>query len=191
MVRKFTTSNNKGFLFQMNYYDSQVPLELTVRNEGLISSVNPPTNDIMYNTFSKLELTGNNLHIRGTSHNVGIEYSQNTNVERTIILENTSTYQRYAYNASSITNGDYKVNLIVSDGLDKTRAWFDTSLDISNLQQGIYAIYIKTKGAGGEDYGELNDLLYTEINQKTTINGKSVYLRRVDNKRFRIELVIE
>ena len=53
MARKFTTSNNKGFLFQMNYYDSKVPLELTVRNEGLISSVNPPTNDVMYNTFTK------------------------------------------------------------------------------------------------------------------------------------------
>lgn len=191
MIRKVTTSNNKGFLFQMNYYDSKVPLEVTVRDEGLISSVNPPTNDVMYNTFTKLEFAGNNLHIRGTSHNVGVDYSNGANVERSIILENTSTYKRYGYNTSSITNGDYKVNLRVSDGLDKTRAWFDTNLDISNLPSGTYAIYIKTKGNGGEDYGELNDLLYTNINQKTTINGKTAYLKRVDDKRFRIELVIE
>ena len=175
----------------MNYYDSKVPLELTVRDEGLISSVNPPTSDVMYNTFTKLEFLENNLHIRGTSHNVGVGYSQGTNVERSIILENISTYQRFSYNVGSITNGDYKVNLRVSDGFDKTRAWFDTSIDISNLPKGIYAIYIKTKGDGGEDYGELNDLLYTNINQKTTISGKNVYLRRIDNKRFRIELVIE
>lgn len=191
MTRKFTTSNNKGFLFQMNYYDSKVPLELTVRDEGLISSVNPPTNDVMYNTFTKLELTNNNLHIRGTSHNVGVGYTQGTNVERSLILEDVSNYKRYTHNIGSITDGDYKVNLRVSDGLDKTRAWFDTSVDISNLPKGIYAIYIKTKGDGGEDYGELNDLLYTNINQKTTIDGKNVYLRRIDNKRFRIELVIE
>lgn len=191
MARKFTTSNNKGFLFQMNYYDSKVPLELTVRDEGLISSINPPTSDVMYNTFTKLELTNNILHIRGTSHNVGVEYNKDTNVERSIILENVSTYKRYTHNIGSITDGDYKVNLRVSDGLDKTRAWFDSSIDISNLPKGIYAIYIKTKGNGGEDYGELNDLLYTNINQKTTLDGKNVYLRRVDNKRFRIELVIE
>lgn len=191
MARKFTTSNNKGFLFQMNYYDSKVPLELIVRDEGLISSLNPPTGDVMYNTFTKLEFIGNNLHIRGTSHNVGVGYGHDTNVERSIILENISTYQRFSYSVGSITNGDYKVNLRVSDGLDKTRAWFDASLDISNLPKGIYTIYVKTKGDGGEDYGELNDLLYTDINQKATINGKNAYLRRVDSKRFRIELVIE
>lgn len=191
MARKFTTSNNKGFLFQMNYYNSSVPLELTVRDEGLISSVNPPTDDTIYNSFTKLEFNGNNLHIRGTSHSIGVNYSASTNVERTIVLENTSTFKRYSYNASSITNGDYIVTLRVSDNKDKTRAWFDTSLDISNLPKGVYAIYIKTKGDGGEDYGELNDLLFTEVNQKTTINGKKISLRRVDDKRFRIELVIE
>ena len=191
MVRKFTTSNGKGFNFQMNYYDKNVPLEVTVRDQGLISNSNPPTIDAMYNSFEKLEFIGNSLHIRGTSHSVGVGYGANVNVSRTIIFENIHTFNRFEYNVGSITNGDYAVSLRASDGKDKTRAWFDTSIDISSLPKGIYAIYIKTVGDGGEDYGELNDILYTEVNQRASIAGKTVSLRRINEKRFRIELVIE
>lgn len=191
MVRKFTTLNGKGFNFQMNYYEKEVPLEVSVRDMGLITTANPPTIDTMYNSFEKLEFIENSLHIRGTSHSVGVEYGVNSNVSRTIILENISTFERYTYDVGSITTGDYIVSLRVSDGKDKTRAWFDTIVDLSSLPKGVYAIYIHTKGAGGEDYGELNDVLYTTVNQTTSINGKNIYLRRVDSKRFRIELVIE
>jgi len=191
MARKFTTSNGKGFNFQMNYYNRSVPLEVSVRDAGLISNVNPPTIDTMFNSFEKMEFLGNSLHIRGTSHSVAVGYGAGVSVERTIVLENITTFERYSYNVGSITNGDYTVSLRASDGKDKTRAWFDSTLDISALPKGVYAIYIKTVGDGGEDYGELNDILYTQVNQKATIQGKSVSLRRVDDKRFRIELVIE
>ena len=191
MVRKVTLPNKKGILFSMNYLDKSVPMEIQVRDEGLISTNIPPTIDAMYNSFETLEFSGNKLHIKGASHNVGVDYSNNVDVKRTIILENTSNYKRYNFDASSITNGPYEITLRASDGKNKTRAWYDTNIDLTNIPSGTYAIYVKTSGNGGEDYGELSDLLYTTINQTTTINGKKTYLRRVDEKRFRIELVIE
>lgn len=191
MVRKITLSNGKGFNFQMNYYEKSVPLEVSVRDEGLISSKNPPTIDVMYNSYEKLELNDKFLNIRGTSHNVGVDYSKAQDVKRSIILENTSTFKRYNFDVGSITDGDYQVTLKVSDNKDKTRAWYNAKIDLSTLSSGVYAIYVKTSSNGFEDYGELADLFYSEIKQSTIINGKKVYLRRVDNKRFRIELVIE
>lgn len=191
MIHKFSTSNGKGFNFQMNYYDKRVPMEVSVRDGGLISSATPPTSDMMYNSFEKMEFTGNSLRIRGTSHNVGVGYGAGVSVNRKIVFENTSTFERYTYDVGSITNGDYTVSLRASDGKDKTRAWFDAKMDISALPRGVYAIYIKTSGQGGEDYGELNDILYTSVNQRAVVSGKTASLRRVDSKRFRIELVIE
>ena len=144
-----------------------------------------------FNSFEVLEFNGNKFHIKGASHNVGVDYSKDVDVKRTIVLENTSNFKRYSYNVSSIANGPYEITLRASDGKNKTRAWYDANIDLSNVPKGTYAIYVKTSGNGGEDYGELSDLLYTTINQKTTINGKKVSLKRVDEKRFRIELVIE
>lgn len=191
MAGKITLSNNKGLKFSMNFLEKNVPMDLQVRDQGLISSVNPPTIDTMFNSFNVLEFKGNNLHIRGTSHSVDVDYSKSVNVERTIVLEEITTFKRYSYDVGSITDGDYKVTLRASDGKDKTRVWFDAKIDLLNLPKGKYAIYIKTKGKGGEDYGELTDLLFTEINQRTTINGKTMYIRRVENKRLRIELIVE
>lgn len=191
ITRKNTSSTKRGYQFLMNYLERSMPMELTIRDEGLISSKNPPTRDMMYNSYTTLTLSGSKLRIRGTSHNVGVNYSANTNVERTVVLENIQTFIRKVYNAGSITTGDYQVTLKVSDGFDKTRVWYDTTIDINNLNTGVYAIYLKTKAGSNEDYGELNDILFKTLNQQTTINGKKAYLRRVNNKRYRIELVIE
>lgn len=191
MTRKHTASSGRGYHFQMNYYDKTVPLELFIRNQGLISSVNPPTLDTMYNSFTQLNFDGTNLHIRGNSHNIGVDYGVGQNVVRSIILENVNTFKRYSYNVGSITNGDYTIDLRVSDGKDKTRAWYDASLNLASLPSGTYAIYVKTASDGHEDYGELNDIAYKTIDAETTINNHRAYVRRVDEKRFRIELVIE
>lgn len=190
-ITRKNTAQTRGYQFLMNYLDRSMPMELTIRDEGLISKVNPPTIDTMYNSFTHLSFDKSKLRIRGVSHNVGVNYSTNSNVERTLVLENIENFQRKTYNVGSITNGDYQVTLKVSDGFDKTRVWFDTTIDIKDLSSGVYAIYLKTKVQNNEDYGELNDIMFKTINVKTTINGKNVYIRRVDNKRYRIELVIE
>lgn len=191
MISKITLNNNKGIKFSMNYLEKKIPMEMEVRNDGLISTSIPPTIDQMFNSFDVLELNGNNLHIKGASHNVGVDYNTNVDVKRTIILENINTYQRHSYEVGSIANGPYEITLRASDGKNKTRAWYDANINLSSLSSGIYAIYVKTTGNGGEDYGELTDLLFTTINQNSIVNGKKAYLRRIDEKRFRIELVIE
>lgn len=190
MVRKAVGNNNRGYLFQMNYYTKSRPLDISIRDKGLLASSIPPTTDKMFNLFETISFQDNQLKIRGTSHNVGINYSANQTVTRKIVLENISTFERFESEVGSITNGDYVVDLKVSDGKDKTRAWFDGGIDISNLPKGTYAIYLVTSVDGFSDFGELKDLSYRDFNQTTSINGKTYSLKRVDSKRFRMELVV-
>ena len=64
-----------------------------------------------------------------------------------------------------VDNGDYQITLVVPDNLDKTRAWFRKTIDISNLEVGTYAIQIKTKSTV-EDCGELNDIFNRNLVRK-------------------------
>ena len=85
----------------------------------------------------------------------------------------------------------YTVGATLNDKLDKTRAWFDNTIDISNIPKGEYAIYISNK-ANISDYGELNELLQRDISQiKQTINDKTYTFKVNRDKRYRIELIVE
>jgi len=190
MERKVVV-DGRGYQFRINYYKDDVPIELFIRDNNLIATSTPPTTDNMFVAYSKLNFNNNKLNIKGTSFNVGIDYSKNINVQREIIFENVSTYERISYNVGYTDNGDYQVTLRVSDGKDKTRAWFDASLDISNLAKGRYAIYVKTTVDSFTDYGELNDIFYRELPNAATINGKTMRLILNENKRNRIELIVE
>ena len=193
MARKITTENKKGILFRTNYYLKTLPIEIFVRDEGLIDNTIQPTQDNMFNSQSKIEFKESTLHIRGTSYSVGGDYSTKSDVKREIILENTKTFKRYTFTSNYIDNGDFKVVLRLSDGLDKTRAWFDTNIDISKLEVGTYLIYIKTTaGNKVSDYGELVDLFYNvNSNIKTEYGDKKAKLNLNTGKRNRIELIIE
>ncbi|MEG1495439.1 MAG: glucosaminidase domain-containing protein [Bacilli bacterium] len=191
MTRKAEGLNNRGYLFQMNYYTKSRPLDISIRNKGLIANDIPPTTDKMFNLFETIKFMNNKLQIRGTSHNVGINYGDKQLVKREIILENVETFARYSSEVGSINNGDYLVDLKVPDGKDKTRAWFDGGIDIGTLEKGVYSILIKTTVDGFSDYGELKDLSYRNFTDKVVINSKSYSFRRTDSLRFRMELVVE
>ena len=127
----------------------------------------------------------------GTSYSIGMDLSKDANVERKIIFENTKTYEKYTYNASSITNGLYQVGTTLNDGYDKTRAWFDTSIDLSKLEKGTYAIYISTK-SNVSDYGELTELLFRSLDDIVLEKDSKKYSFRVNQDlRYRIELIVE
>ena len=190
MPRKAEGEKNRGYLFEMNYYTKSRPLTIVIRDEGLLAKDIPPTTDKMYNLFEEIGFKDNSLVITGTSHNVGIDYHTNKTVTRKIVLENISTFKRYEQEVGSITNGRYVVDLKVSDGCDKTRAWFEGGINISSLEKGTYAIYVVTSVDGFSDFGELRDLTYRTFDEKMTLNGKTYTLRRVDSKRFRMELVV-
>ena len=189
MVRKVQISNDRGYLFRNNSYKVDFPIELFIRDNGLISTIEPSHSSNMFTSYRTMEIKNNSLNIIGTSYNVNGDYSKSANVERYLILENMATFERYTYNIGSIVGEE--IPLRVSDGKSKVRGWFDTTnkVDISNLPVGKYIIYIRTKTGNVDDYGELNDIfLKSTDNIKATINNKVYTVHLNKNLRFRIEL---
>lgn len=189
IVSKFT-NNNRGYQFRTNHYLKTVPIELFIRDEGLISNENAPTLDNMFNQYQDIELKDKNLFITGSSFNVGGNYSKDSKVERTIIFENTTTFDRFEYNLGYIDDGEYPITLVVPDNLDKTRAWFKNTIDLSELEIGTYAIYIHTK-SNVDDAFELNDIFLRDINTTTKINDKTYSIKVNKDARFRLELIVK
>lgn len=189
-VSKYTDLNNKGYQFRTNYYLKTIPIELFVRNNGLINDKVTPTSDNMINQYQSISLENGLLKLYGSSFNVGGNYNTSVNVERNIIFENITTFERYKFDLGYIDNGEYKITLLVPDNLDKTRAWFNKSIDISNLNKGTYAIYIETK-TNVEDYGELNDIFQREITSTMSYNNKTYSIKINENQRFRLELEVK
>ncbi len=190
ILSKYTDSNGRGYQFRTNYYLRTVPIELFIRDDGLISSENAPTADNMFNQYQSIELKDGNLILTGSSFNVGGNYSTEINVERKIVFENVDTFERYEYDLSYIDTGEYEITLIVPDNLSKTRAWFSKSVSLSEIKKGTYAIYIKTK-SNIEDAGELNDIFNRTIESSTTVGDNKVSISINKNQRFRLELNIK
>lgn len=190
IASKFTDSNNRGYQFRTNYYLKTIPIELFIRDEGLISNEIVPTIDNMFNQYQNIELKDGKLNIRGSSFNVGGDYSKETEVTRKIVFENIKTFERFEYDLGYIDNGDYEITLIVPDNLDKTRAWFNNSIDLKDLEKGTYAIYIHTK-SNVDDAAELTDIFLREINSTMKIDEKNYSIKLNNNIRFRLELEVK
>ena len=189
------TDGTKGYSLRSDYSSKEMPLELYVRNDGIITNYNTSILYNMYNQYYKIAFDGSNLSLRGTSHSFKGDYSSKSNVEREIIFENVTTFERYKFDLGSITDGDYKVSLSVSDGFDKTKAWYDKTIDISSLEVGKYSIIIRTKTDNIDDYGELYDYMWSKIDFETTYtkDDKTYKAKIVRNNdiRMRLELIIE
>ena len=134
---------------------------------------------------------GNNkLHIKGASYSYGMNLSTVSKVERKIIFENKETLKTYTFDLGSITTGLYKVALPESDNLDKTRAWYDATIDVSKLEKGTYSIFITTK-SNLTDISELNDNLRRSLkDKKATINNKDYQLKLDTKNGNNIELIV-
>lgn len=185
-----TYKDKKILTTRNNYRNSSIPLEFIIRTEEIAEKTATSTFN-QYNQFRTFEFVDNKLRIMGTSYSIGMDLSKDANVERKIIFENTKTYEKYTYNASSITNGLYQVGTTLNDGYDKTRAWFDTSIDLSKLEKGTYAIYISTK-SNVSDYGELTELLFRSLDDIVLEKDSKKYSFRVNQDlRYRIELIVE
>ena len=180
-------SNNRGIAFDIDYGLPGSPMLVTIRDNGLLSYDEPTSFDPTYNFFNELKINNNTLSITGTSHSAYVSYSKSDNVKREIIFENTKTYERFNYDVSFIDDGLYKIELPVSDGKDKTRAWFKKDIDLSNLPSGNYAIYIKTTSNNKTHYGELVDVAYTDFSK---INTSKYKFMRVEESRLRVELTV-
>lgn len=182
--------DTKYITVSSNYYDNTIPLEMSIRTSQ-IGEKNTTSIYNQYNQYRTLEFRDNQLHIMGNAYSYGMDLSSNVNVERKIVFEDQESYEKYEYDLGSITNGLYKVGSTLGDNLDKTKAWFDANIDISNIPTGHYTIYITNK-ANISDYGALNEVLLRDISSiKSNINNKN-YSFSINNKqRYRIEMNVE
>ena len=182
--------NSKYITTRNNYLDNELPVELVIRNEQIATKTAKSTYNI-YNQYRVLEFTNNKLHIKGTSYSYGMNLGKNTNVERKIIFENTTTYQRYTFDLGSTSQGLYQAGTTLGDNQPKDKAWFDANIDISSIPVGNYAIYVSTI-SNVSDYGEFTETLGRDVsNVKLTSNNKTYTFSLIKDKRYRLELNVK
>lgn len=183
------SSNNKKVNIKNNYSDGTSAVTLYIRdNDTPLKTVGSYYNQ--YDVWRTFEFVDNKLHLKGVSYSYGMNLSKTSSVERTIIFENKATYKTYKYNLGSITDGLYKVALPTDDNLDKTRAWYDSTIDISKLPKGDYNIYITTK-SNLIDISEFTDNLGRDLSsKKITIDGKNYQFKLNLNNGNCIELKV-
>lgn len=170
-ITGFKTSE-KSVNIKNNYSDRTSAVTLYVRdNKTPIKNVGSYYNQ--YDVWRVFEFTDNKLHLKGATYSYGINLAKDQNVSRTLIFENKETYETYTYDIGSITDGLYTVALPVSDNYDKTRAWYDATVDITKLPKGKYKLYMTTK-ANVTDYSEFTDNLGRDLSsKKITIDNKT------------------
>ena len=183
-------TSKKTVTTRNDYRDSEMPLQFVIRTEKIAEK----TANSLYNQYTQYRtfaFENNKLHIKGTAYSIGMDLSATTKVRRQIIFENQENYKTYSYDLDSITDGLYEVGSALNDGLNKTRAWFDKTIDISNIPKGNYTIYIATQ-SNVNDYSEFTELLSRNLDDvKLEIEGKT-YSFTVDiNERFRIEMSVK
>lgn len=188
--RKHEGVSGRGYMIRENKTLSNVDLELFVRSDGLISYNTTPVWSGIYSDLFSYDLDGDNLNLFGTSYALKTNYKASDNVEREVIFENKKTHKiSYREDIGSITDGPYKITS--ATGNDMTRAWFNSDIDISSLTKGTYIIYIRTKVGDVDDYSELADSAYSDLSDTSEFDGKKASLKRNNDQRIRLELVIE
>ena len=81
--------------------------------------------------------------------------------------------------------------LPVNDNLDKTRAWYNNDIDISDIEKGRYVIYITTS-SNITDIAEMTEKLGRNLESvKDTINGKTYSFTINKDRGNRIEMIVQ
>ena len=187
-VAEFTSE--KTLTTRNDYRNPEMPLQFVIRRKKIADK----TADSVYNQYTQYRtfaIEDNKLHIKGTAYSIGMNLAESEKVNRQIIFENQENYKTYSYDLGSITDGMYKVGATLNDGLDKTRAWFDSTIEISNIPKGTYTIYIATE-SNVSDYSELTELLSRNLDDVVlNIDGKTYSFTIDTNERYRIEMNVE
>lgn len=179
----------KQILIRNNYESRNAPVQMFIRKDK-IGNKNTTSRYNINNEYSTIEFKDNKLVIRGASHIIGGDYSKSTNVKRQMIFENVADLKLKTFDIGSITDGDYKIELRAPDGKDKTRAWFETNIDIKDFEKGTYSIYVSTE-SNVADYGELQDIFANKITATTKIDNKTYSFKVDKENRYRILLIVE
>lgn len=187
-IDKRSEDNKKGYNFYVNLKKKTKAVELSIRDGGLISTSESPTYRNMINDYDDMSFEGNCLKLIGTSYNYGVDYSNKSNIDRKVYLENVKTFDLIFTDIDSTNQGSYSITSL--DNLSKEYAWYNGQIDVSQLEKGTYAIIIDTKVGNVEDYGYVVDM-FNAINEvQTSINGKNYKLVVNTKENNRIELVV-
>ncbi|MBR2708314.1 MAG: DUF5011 domain-containing protein [Bacilli bacterium] len=185
------TSSGKNIAIRRNYSYEGSPIEFVVRNSNFVKK-SAGTYYNQFDKYTKFEFTSDSkLHLKGVSYSYGANLASGSNVSRKIIFENTDDYKAYYKDLGSITNGNYNVVLPENDNLEKTRAWYDANVDLSDLPKGHYLIYITTSSNVVDVYEMTEKLGRSLDNVKASINGKNYSFTINKNRGNRIELDIK
>ena len=121
----------------------------------------------------------------------GADLSESQKVTRKILFENVDNYKLYTKELGSITTGNYNVVLPKDDNLDKTKAWYDNNIDVSDIENGRYVIYITTS-SNITDIAEMTEKLGRNLDDVTaTIDGKKYSFTINKERGNRIEMIVE
>lgn len=189
---QFTTYDNEKHVICRNNYSGKIAqIELMIRDSKLGSK----TGSFTYNQFDQYRTLKFNedhtLQVLGTSYSYGADMGLNAIVNRYMIFENKETYETYRKSLGSITSGMYPVTLPVTDQLGKERAWYQANLNLEDIPVGEYVIYISNE-TNMQDIGEFRKTSYDDISKvTTTVNGKKYSFVVDEEKRNRVELIVE
>lgn len=175
-----------GYSFKVNQKSKNKEIELSVRDELYTTSVAPTTRN-MVNGYEDITFKNNKLYIYGYSYDYNGLYNNSLTVTRKAIFENTDTYKNTVYDLGS-TKGPFAIETL--DKKDKTYAWYEKEIDISNLNKGTYSLLIYTKTSDATNYDELTDMFRT-IKETIVIDNKTYTIYYNKNRNNRIELEVK
>ena len=185
--RKTDSSNGYNFKVQLSLKTKKI--ELNIRKGNLITTKTSNTFRNMINNYDDIKFTDGKIKLIGTSYNYDGTYNDPSKITRKLILENTTTYERYIYDLGSTKDGSYKVTS--TDNKSKDYAWYNKTIDIKDLPKGTYSMIVHTKTTDSEDYGEINDIFGSINKAETTINNKKYKVVLNKERLNRIELIVE
>ncbi|MBQ6477579.1 MAG: DUF5011 domain-containing protein [Bacilli bacterium] len=178
--------NNHGYNFKVQQRSRTKSIELSIRDE-LYTTSTAPTSRNMVNGYDEISFKNNKLYMYAYSYDFDVAYNNNLAITRKVIFENTTTYEQRVFDVGC-TRGPFTLETL--DNKDKTYAWYEKELDISNLPIGNYNVLVYTKTANAANYDELIDLS-KRLNKETTIDDKSYKIAVNKERNNRVELTIK
>ncbi len=129
----------------------------------------------MFNSFVHKE---NNLFI--VSGFMGIKKMDNINVSNELIFVNEITKKEYTYKLNKWEDYPYEMSSLDDDKEYKYNdGWFKSTIDLSDLENGDYTIYIKCTNNGVTAKTLFTNIAYQEMTRRAKGNNKE-YLIEVD-----------
>lgn len=96
-----------------------------------------------YYSFDSLSIVNNKLHFKGYISLLGVNNTLNNNIEYQLLFKNEMTGEEIYQNLNRITDTTKMPFMLEKEqGFDYTYSWFEGDINISNLPNGDYELYL-------------------------------------------------